>query len=146
MKVVFSVFVMLSSVVGVGSVKAGTSGVDARFVRITKSDATVNPADGNRFHIGEVEVFPYGSTPAAGIDNVNDLALSSKGASAITLSGTFQHGDDAALISGVLSTGGATWSRQNPLPIVGQIDLAFVLSQQHDSSLIFVQFKGDIVR
>ena len=44
MKVVFSVFFMLSSVVGVGSVKAGTSGVDSRFVRITGAGVTESHA------------------------------------------------------------------------------------------------------
>lgn len=94
----------------------------ARFVRVIKT-SVVNPGDANRFHIGEVEVFGIGVTPLVGVDNANDFALASKSASGLTISGTPQHGADSVLVNGVVDTGATTWSRQNPLPIIAQVDL-----------------------
>ncbi len=95
----------------------------ARFVRVVKTDDSINPGDANRFHIGEIEVFGIGATLLPGVDNANDFALSSKGAVGSTVFGTPQHGADSSLVNGALETGGDTWSRQNPLPIVAQVDL-----------------------
>ena len=83
-----------------------------RFIEVTSlPGAGGTGGSGAFFHIGEVEAFLTTTTPAAGLDNANDLALSSGGASALTTSGSVQHGIDAALINGVASTGAATWSR-----------------------------------
>jgi hypothetical protein len=100
----------------------GTTGTSGRFIQIIKSSPT-NSGDANRFHIGEVEAFLAGVTPAAGIDNANDQALSGLGAVGSTISGTPQHGADGNLVSGIVNTSSSTWSRQNPLPIIAQVDL-----------------------
>lgn len=104
--------------------QADVIGLEGRYVRVIKTDGTINPGDGNRFHIGEIEVFADSALPAvAGLDNANDLALSSKGAVGSTVSGTPQHGNDSALVNGAVDGGATTWSRQNPLPIIAQVDL-----------------------
>jgi len=83
-----------------------------RFIEITSlPGAGGTGGSGAFFHIGEVEAFLTTTTPAAGLDNANDLALASAGASGSTTSGTAQHGADAALVNGIADTGAATWSR-----------------------------------
>ena len=83
-----------------------------RFIEITSlPGAGGTGGTGAFFHIGEVEAFLTSTTPAAGLDNANDLALASAGASGSTTSGTAQHGADAALVNGIADTGAATWSR-----------------------------------
>ena len=122
--VLFVRLICLMGFVLAGSLNAGEVGIDARFIRVIKTDGTINPADLNRLHIGEIEVFPFGATPLTNaVDNASDLALATNGASAVTVSGGNQHGADAALVDGVVNTAGATWSRQNPLPIIAQVDL-----------------------
>ena len=118
---------------------AGVVQANGRFIRVTKTDGTVNPADGDRFHIGEIEALAVGATPGSGVDNADDFALSSKGATGATTSGTPQHGADSALVNGVVDGGGNTWSRQGPLPITAQVDLG----QSRDLSSIRVWQRGD---
>jgi len=118
---------------------AGVVGANGRFIRVTKTDGTVNPADANRFHIGEIEALAVGATPGSGLDTANDFALGSLGASGATIDGTPQHGAESALVNGVVDGGGATWSRQGPLPIVAQVDLG----QSRDLSSIRVWQRGD---
>lgn len=73
-------------------------GVEAQFIRINK---TTPGDDIQSFHIGEVRALTLGT----------DYAVIGLGASATTTHGGVQHGNDAALISGVVNTGGDTWSR-----------------------------------
>jgi len=97
-----------------------------RFIEVTSlPGAGGTGGSGAFFHIGEVEAFLTTTTPAAGLDNANDLALSSVGASAATTSGTVQHGADTALINGVASTGAATWSRNvtSSVEVTALVDL-----------------------
>ncbi len=83
-----------------------------RFIEITSlPGAGGTGGSGAFFHIGEVEAFLTTTTPAAGLDNANDLALASAGASGSTTSGTAQHGADSALVNGIADGGAATWSR-----------------------------------
>ncbi len=94
------------SATGTGPVTIGTA--QARYLAVT--------ADGGAdrlFHIGEIEAFPVGVTPAASYDNTNDVALTAKGASIALTVGGGGHGAPEAVLDGVAQTGGNTWTRQS---------------------------------
>ena len=120
-----------------GAVIGGTG----RFIRVIKTDGTVNPGEANRFHIGELEAFGIGVTPTAAPDNPNDYALLGGGATGATISGTVQHGADSALVNGVVDGGAATWCRSDALPvnIIAQVDLG----QSRDLGSIRIWQRGD---
>ncbi|BDS07094.1 hypothetical protein NT6N_21340 [Oceaniferula spumae] len=95
-----------------------------RFIEFTIEQGT----GGIPLHVGEVEAFMTGVTPGAGLDGINDLALTSKGASATTVSGDTFHGANGNLINGSASRGIDTWTRRTAtIPavggVVGQVDL-----------------------
>ncbi len=92
-------------------------GTTARFIRVTNNGPVNRP-----LHIGELEAFPAGVVPAAGIDNVNDLALSAKGASFATIVGSGGHGANGNVVSGVQNTAAATWTRSG-VGVEGLVDL-----------------------
>lgn len=84
------------------------SGVDGRFIRVQ------NIAGPRTLQLGEIEAFLAGVTPSGGVvDNVNDQALISKGASFESSIGTGGHGSDDAPLNGVVDIGGATWTRDS---------------------------------
>ena len=97
-----------------------------RFIHVSSEPGTgsSDTEDPGRLHIGEIEAFLVGVTPSAGLDNANDIALSSASATALTLSGTAQHGADANLISGIQNSNASTWTRfTSPEPAIAQVDL-----------------------
>ncbi|MEM8911271.1 MAG: LamG-like jellyroll fold domain-containing protein [Planctomycetota bacterium] len=59
-----------------------------------------NGAASRGLHLGEIEVFSPGATPAASYDNANDLALTAKGARLESITGTVQHGNSGSLLDG----------------------------------------------
>ena len=113
-----------------------------RFIEITSAPGLGGTGvSGAFFHIGEVEAFLTSVTPAAGLDNANDLALSSAGASATTTSNIPQHGLDSALVNGVVDTGATTWSR-NVTPTVEATGLVN-LGGSFDIGTVRIWQRGD---
>ncbi len=80
-------------------------GAVGRFVRVRN-----NGAVSRQLHIGEIEAFLTGVVPAAGLDNTNDMALASKGASFESMVGPLQHGTVGAVFDGALQVGADTFS------------------------------------
>ncbi len=80
---------------------------NGRFIRVRNN----GPVD-RLLHIGEIEAFAPGVTPAANFDGTNDLALSSKGATVESTVGGGGHGNPNATIDGSEQTGGSTWTKQ----------------------------------
>lgn len=117
---------LITTLISFAAMACMSQAATIRFIEVTSlPGAGGTGGSGAFFHIGEVEAFLTTTTPAAGLDNANDLALSSVGATASTTSGTVQHGVDTALISGVASTGATTWSRNvtPTVPVTALVDL-----------------------
>lgn len=86
------------------------TGTSARFIRVRNN----NTPPLRLLHIGEIEAFLASVPPAsAGLDNTNDVALGTKGASFESQVGTGGHGAVEAVYDGALQTGAATWTRDN---------------------------------
>jgi hypothetical protein len=103
-----------------------------RFIRVRNN----NPP--RTLHIGEIEAFLASAPPSGtGLDNVNDVALDSKGATFESEAGTGGHGSTSAVYNGVVDSGAATWNRDN----AGEYVLD--LGQNRDLSIIRVWQRGD---
>ena len=89
-----------------GIVTNTANGKSGRFIRITN-----NGDDSRRLNLGEVEAFLHGVTPdATDLDNTNDVALLSAGASFESQVGTTQHGANTAPINGGIESSSSTFS------------------------------------
>ncbi len=103
-----------------------------RFVRVNKTKP--NNLD-TYFHIGEIQALLLGE----------DFATSSKGASASTVYGVGGHGSEGHLISGRVTTGGNTWTRDDQMSAPGEykVEALVDLGQTVDLQEILVQQRGD---
>ena len=98
--------VVLSASVASADILVEVNPITGRFIRV-RNDGAAN----RLLHIGEIEAFMHGVTPAAGLDNANDLALGSQGASFHSSVGTGGHGNANDVFDGALQTGAAVWTR-----------------------------------
>ncbi|NQT40380.1 MAG: PEP-CTERM sorting domain-containing protein [Planctomycetes bacterium] len=83
------------------------TGTSARYIRIKN-----NGAADRMLHVGEIEAFLAGVIPGANLDNANDVALASKGATFESSTGGGGHGATGAVYDGALQGGAAVWTRQ----------------------------------
>lgn len=87
---------------GAGTIGTDTElGVDAQYIKVTTAGSG-NGGEGNALAIGEIRAFDTSAV---------NVALATNGSTAATIDGNGGHGVDAALIDGVLDTGGSTWNR-----------------------------------
>ncbi len=96
-----------------------TAGAFGRYISVKNL-----PDTARLLHIGEIEAFLVGVTPTSGaLDNANDVALSSKGATVEQTIGPIAHGNSAALIDGAPQSGGATFTLDTAVGNEDIIDL-----------------------
>jgi len=96
---------ILAGLVSTAAADVVTVGTAARYVRVRN-----NGTASRYLHIGEIEAFLFGVTPATGLDGANDVALATQGASFESRYGSLGHGTNEAVYDGAIQSSSATFS------------------------------------